>query len=128
MSGYSNEKENARRRQEAIDASGGEILRSDGPTIEEFVRRGYLPPNYPPAGYLPVDTVGWQEESARREADPGRAVAVAATAPTDQRANDASTLTEAVAAALKQTESLGHVREQRGRSRKAQESGDGPQG
>lgn len=41
---------------------------SSSPTLEEYVRAGYKAENYPPAGYSPVNTAGWQQELARREA------------------------------------------------------------
>jgi hypothetical protein len=47
------------------DADG---KRLDGPTIEEFVKAGYLAENYPPGDYAVKDSAGWQAELERRTA------------------------------------------------------------
>jgi len=41
----------------------------DGPTIEEYIRAGYLASAYPPQGYQPIDSVGWQDEQRRRASE-----------------------------------------------------------
>jgi hypothetical protein len=63
-SGYSNDRTplNA---EPPRDADG---KRLDGPTIEEFVKAGYLAENYPPGDYAAKDSAGWQAELERRGA------------------------------------------------------------
>ena len=58
------EAENFKRRGKARDATAEEIgaaglaveLRTDGPTVEEFVTAGYRAENYPPEGYASRST------------------------------------------------------------------------
>lgn len=40
----------------AIDVAFGGALRTDGPTVAEYVERGYLAVNYPPEGYASRST------------------------------------------------------------------------
>jgi hypothetical protein len=54
-----------------------EHLREDGPTLEEFVAKGYKAENYPPKGYAPKDTPAYD---ASRKAT-GAAKSVATTDP-----------------------------------------------
>jgi hypothetical protein len=43
-----------------------EGLRTDGPSIEEYVAADYGAASYPPSGYAPVDSPGWIVEQERR--------------------------------------------------------------
>lgn len=40
----------------------------DGPTLEDWVKSGYIASNYPPAGYAIKDSPGWFAELERRTA------------------------------------------------------------
>lgn len=40
-------------------------LRLDGPTMEEYVKAGYKPENYPPKGYAEVDSPALKEHKAK---------------------------------------------------------------
>lgn len=40
--------------------AGDDVLAAGGPTIEEFVARGYAARNYPPQGYAVVDSEGYR--------------------------------------------------------------------
>lgn len=89
-------------------------LRTDGPTIEEWIRRNYTPQDYPPPGYAPVGTPGWAAEAARRGLTTGaNPVPPAAPPVDDRRQNDPRELTPEEQLALKQTEELAGVPEQR---------------
>jgi len=49
-----------------VPGPASNVLRNDGPTIEEYVAAGYDPAGYPPNGYLAKSSVGWSAELERR--------------------------------------------------------------
>ena len=64
-------------------------LRTDGPTIEEFVFAGYKPENYPPAGYAERPSAGLDRYRAQEKA--AAAAAQAASAPSPGEGASAAT-------------------------------------
>jgi hypothetical protein len=43
-------------------------LKTDGPTLEQYLKAGYKAEGYPPQGYAPKDSPGWKKLLAEREA------------------------------------------------------------
>lgn len=44
-----------------------EKLRDDGPSLEQYVKAGYYAALYPPKGYSPKNSPGWQKLKKERE-------------------------------------------------------------
>lgn len=61
---------------EYLDRQSQSILRTDGPTIAEFIEAGYLASNYPPEGYVSrsskeeIEAAIKAQQAAEAETDP----------------------------------------------------------